>query len=161
MAPRDSSGSTGYNLHEIQAFGATLIFFGPWSALFFASYEKLKSLLVVDPKNQSIVESIVCASGAGAISGFITTPLEMVKMRMQIQRADSAMKGVPLEQTHYGYRNIFHGLYLMSQKEGLLALYKGAGLRVLFVVPLNTITFTLAEQFRLMTMRSTLPDHFV
>lgn len=43
-----------------------------------------------------MLESILCSSGAGAISGFITTPLEMVKMRMQIQRADSAMKGIPL-----------------------------------------------------------------
>jgi len=54
--------------------------------------------------------------GASAISGYITTPLEMVKLRMQIQRADSAIKGVALEQTLYGYRNIFHGLYLVYKK---------------------------------------------
>ena len=82
-------------------------------------------------------------------------------MRMQIQRADSAMKGVPLNKTLYGYNNIFHGIYLMAKKEGLLSLYKGAGMRVMFVVPLNTITFTLTEQFRLMTMKSKLPDYFI
>lgn len=98
-----------------------------------------------DPKNQTTLESIVCSSGAGAISGFITTPLEMVKMRMQIQRADSAMKGIPLQQTLYGYRNIFHGIYLVVKNEGAIALYKGAGMRILFVVPLTTITFTLTE----------------
>jgi hypothetical protein len=64
---------------------------------------------------------------------------------MQIQRADSAMKGIPLHQTLYGYRNIFHGIYLVTQKEGAMALYKGAGLRILFVVPLTTLTFTLTE----------------
>jgi hypothetical protein len=40
----------------------------------------------------------------------------MVKMRMQIQRADSAAKGIPLEQTLYGYKNIFHGLYLVYKR---------------------------------------------
>lgn len=61
-------------------------------------------------------ESILCSAGAGAISGFITTPLEMVKLRMQIQRADKAAKGVNLEETLYGYRNIFHGLYMVVIK---------------------------------------------
>jgi hypothetical protein len=62
------------------------------------------------------MESIICSAGAGAISGFITTPLEMVKLRMQIQRADSAAKGISLENTLYGYRNIFHGIYLVYKK---------------------------------------------
>jgi hypothetical protein len=64
----------------------------------------------------TLAESILCSSGAGAISGFLTTPLEMVKLRMQIQRADSALKGVSLENTLYGYRNIFHGLYVAFKK---------------------------------------------
>lgn len=66
------------------------------SAIFFVSYEYLKKKVVKDPKNQSMAQSIICSSVAGAISGYLTTPLQMVKMRMQIQRADSAMKGVPL-----------------------------------------------------------------
>jgi hypothetical protein len=85
----------------------------------------------------------------------------MVKMRMQIQRADSAMKGIPLEQTLYGYRNIFHGLYMVLKKEGAFALYKGAGMRVLFSVPINTINFTLAEQFRQFALRNKLPEYFM
>jgi len=43
-----------------------------------------------------MMESIICSAGASATSSFITTPLEMVKLRMQIQRADSAMKGIEL-----------------------------------------------------------------
>lgn len=69
-----------------------------------------------DPTMPTLTESILCSSGAGAISGFLTTPLEMVKLRMQIQRADSALKGVSLENTLYGYRNIFHGLYVAYKK---------------------------------------------
>lgn len=61
------------------------------------------------------MESMICSAGASAFAGYITNPLEMVKMRMQIQRADRAMKGGSLEQTYYGYRNIFHGLYLVAK----------------------------------------------
>lgn len=69
-----------------------------------------------DPTTPTVAESILCSSGAGAVSGFLTTPLEMVKLRMQIQRADGALKGVSLENTLYGYRNIFHGLYVAYKK---------------------------------------------
>ena len=100
----------------MQAYGATLVFFGPTSAIFFVCYEKLKTIFVKDQKAPTLSESIICSSGAGALSGFFTTPLEMVKLRMQIQRADSALKGVSLENTLYGYKNIFHGLYVAYKK---------------------------------------------
>jgi hypothetical protein len=48
---------------------------------------------MADQANPSLGESILCSAGAGAVSGFLTTPLEMVKLRMQIQRADRARKG--------------------------------------------------------------------
>jgi hypothetical protein len=77
----------------IQAFGATLLFFGPFSAIFFASFEKIKDLVVKDKKNQTLRESLICSSLAGALAGYLTTPLEIVKLRMQIQRADVAVTG--------------------------------------------------------------------
>lgn len=107
------------------------------------------------------MEGIICSAGAGAVSGFITTPLEMVKLRMQIQRADGAAKGVSLENTLYGYRNIFHGLYVAFKKEGFLALYKGAGLRVMFTVPSFAICIGLTEYFRNLAIKSRLTDHFL
>jgi len=62
---------------------------------------------------------------------------------MQIQRADKALKGGSFEDTLYGYRNIFHGLYVVYKTEGFYSLYKGAGLRVLFVIPTVTISMSL------------------
>lgn len=38
-----------------RAFGATLVFFGPMSAIFFASYEQMKKWVVKDIKDQTIV----------------------------------------------------------------------------------------------------------
>lgn len=50
---------------------------------------------------------------AGAVAGYLTTPLEIVKLRMQIQRADVAQRGGRLEDSVFGYRNAFHGLGLL------------------------------------------------
>lgn len=50
-------------------------------------------MIVKDKANQTLTESILCSSMAGAIAGYLTTPLEIVKLRMQIQRADVAQRG--------------------------------------------------------------------
>lgn len=146
---------------SIKAFGATLVFFGPTSAIFFACYERFKKIFVKDPLLPSLGESIICSSGAGAISGFLTTPLEMVKLRMQIQRADGAQRGIKLEDTLYGYRNIFHGLMVAYKKEGFFALYKGAGLRVLFTIPSFGFSISLTEYFRVFILANGIAEPFL
>jgi hypothetical protein len=85
----------------------------------------------------------------------------MVKLRMQIQRADKARKGGSFEETLYGYRNIFHGLATAYKKEGFLALYKGAGLRVLFTIPMFSLSIGLAEYFRDVALEHKLVDPFI
>ena len=91
-----------------------MIQFGPSSALFFTFYEELKKRLVPSGAIPTLAQSIICSAGAGSLSGFITTPLEVVKLRMQIQRADRATTGKGFEKTLYGYKNAFHGLYKMA-----------------------------------------------
>jgi hypothetical protein len=53
----------------------------------------MKKWVVKDKENQTMTESIICSASAGSIAGYITTPLEIVKLRMQIQRADVAQTG--------------------------------------------------------------------
>jgi hypothetical protein len=98
----------------MKALGATLLFFGPYSAIFFVCYEKFKKYFAKGDQ-MSMGSSILCSSFASAIAGFITTPLELVKLRMQVQRADVAQTGGKLENSIFGYRNIFHGLSLAYQ----------------------------------------------
>ena len=62
---------------------------------------------------------------------------------MQIQRADVGARGGSLENSIFGYKNIFHGLYLLAKNEGFYALYKGAMLRVFFTVPIMTLSMSL------------------
>ena len=113
-------------------------------------YEKLKQWFCEDPKRPSVVANIATSTVAGSLAGFITNPLELAKLRMQIQRADKAMRGgnVGMEETYFGYKNMFHGIYLIWKKEGVLALYRGSLLRVMFSAPMTTLSMTLTEVFK-------------
>jgi hypothetical protein len=97
----------------MKAYGATLLFFGPFSAIFFASFEKMKDFVLVDRQKPTLPENILCSSAASAFAGYLTTPLEVVKLRMQIQRADVATHGGSLAKSVFGYRNAFHGLFTL------------------------------------------------
>lgn len=36
-----------------------------------------------------------------------------------------------LEDGMFGYRNVFHGIYLVVKREGIFSLWKGCGARIL------------------------------
>ncbi len=114
----------------------------------------MKELIVAEENKPTPFESMICSATAGAVAGFITTPLEIVKLRMQIQRADVAQTGGKLENSLFGYKNALHGLGMMIKSEGIFALYKGALLRVMFSVPMTTLSFTLTEQFRVLLLQN-------
>ena len=87
-----------------RAYGATVISFGPFSALYFMFYEKMKGLFVnndVDTYLNKVQKgskesdigffpSMFCSMVAGGAASVITNPLDMAKLRLQVQRAGSA-----------------------------------------------------------------------
>jgi len=108
----------------------------------------MKDLVLADRKKPKLYESIICSATASGFAGYIVTPLEIVKLRMQIQRADVATHGGSLEKSVFGYRNTFHGLYRMIIDEGPFALYKGGLMRICFTIPITTISMSLTEVFK-------------
>ena len=93
-----------------RAYGATLMSFGPFSALYLMLYEQFKvrlsNTLNKDITNE-INPSIVLTSGAsaGAIASLITNPLDLVKLRMQVQRSNIYDFGYALTFTSYIFRS--------------------------------------------------------
>merc|ERR1712194_586304 len=80
-----------------KGYWATLASFGPFSALYFTSYEKLKSIAKnnerLHDKNETDLPFpviVACSSFAGALSSWLTSPLDMAKLRLQIQRGSAA-----------------------------------------------------------------------
>lgn len=81
---------------------------------------------------------------ASAAATFITNPLEVVKVRMQLQ-GELKKKGKFV--VHY--KNIFHAFYQILTKEGPLALHKGMAPAVSYGFTMNAVRlglFDIAEK---------------
>eukprot|EP00980_Cylindrotheca_fusiformis_P006763 scaffold1413_cov117-Cylindrotheca_fusiformis.AAC.3 len=82
---------------------------------------------------------ILSSACAGALASFLTSPLDMAKLRLQIQRgggSNSSMSMVECLQQAYRQDGIVKGLF------------RGAGARVLHFVPATTVTMTCYETCR-------------
>ncbi|GAB9473345.1 hypothetical protein Gpo141_00010498 [Globisporangium polare] len=127
-----------------KGYVATLLSFGPFSALYFMLYEKNKAVAQEYLKVEHLpsLYTLTGAALAGATASFVTNPLDLIKLRLQIQRAYAA------EANAVAYTGIVDGLSQVIRKEGVLALYKGAGARVAFHAPSTAITMSLFESCR-------------
>ncbi|KAG7388843.1 hypothetical protein PHYPSEUDO_011677 [Phytophthora pseudosyringae] len=127
-----------------KGYAATLLSFGPFSALYFMFYEKAKAFAQKRLRVEELPAQYTLASAAiaGATASLLTNPLDLVKLRLQVQRA-YATEGAPA-----AYSGIVDGLTQVIRKEGVLALYKGAGARVAFHAPSTAITMSLFESCR-------------
>ena len=96
----------------------------PFSAIYWTSYEWLKGRLQGGSREQSGVwRTIPCASIAGAIAGAVTTPLDVVKTRLQVMNPQQ------------GAMSCSHVLLSLYRLEGLGALFAGVVPRVSKAAP--------------------------
>lgn len=100
-----------------------------------------------DSQNIQVHQSLILALTSGLISSTITNPLDVVKVRMQVQRAE-IKQGESLEQGRYGYRNIFHGLHLVYKNEGLIGYFRGCSARILYMSCQAALAFTVVDYCR-------------
>lgn len=139
-----------------KAYPATVFSFGPFSALYFLFYEKLKGLVVQNDPNtylQKVKESshvqigffqsMICSMFAGAAASLITNPLDLVKLRLQVQRGTKAAK--PDVQQVFVYKHMLDGLYQVFTKEGPLALFNGSLARMCTHFPTVAISMSIIE----------------
>eukprot|EP00929_Paragymnodinium_shiwhaense_P123814 TRINITY_DN9810_c0_g1_i2.p1 TRINITY_DN9810_c0_g1~~TRINITY_DN9810_c0_g1_i2.p1 ORF type:complete len:324 (+),score=59.96 TRINITY_DN9810_c0_g1_i2:78-1049(+) len=152
-------------LHGIyRGYGATLLSFGPFSALYFVFYERCKSLAlwqtqVKDADALPHWAFVACGASAGCLASFCTNPLDLVKLRLQVQRGRlaQAMAGTSPPTTGVlewpEYRNTFHGLGLLFRHEGVAGLLRGVGARMAFHAPSTAIAFTAFEECKLLVKK--------
>lgn len=95
----------------------------------------------------TFLESFVLSSASGFIASIITNPLDIVKTRMQVQRAELTTDST-LGQGRYGYRNIFHGVFLLFSQEGLIGGFRGAYARIAYLSMQSILALTLLESVR-------------
>jgi solute carrier family 25 thiamine pyrophosphate transporter 19 len=88
---------------------------------------------------------VFASASAGALASWVTSPLDMAKLRLQVQRGNLAEN--PGQSSHM-YRGVVDCLRLTYREGGLKGLFRGAGARVLHFTPAMTITMTCYEACR-------------
>jgi hypothetical protein len=149
---RDNSMNIRYLLSMIRTDGIrnlykgywiTLGTFGPYSAIYFYGYERMKQLLSHHGQNEmSFGATMLAASVSSGFSALCTTPLDVIKTRFQVQRRVALLRQqqlavgeivtpYPTEQ----YNNVVDAVRKIVKSEGYTALWKGVTTRVLYSAP--------------------------
>ncbi|KAG5183809.1 mitochondrial carrier domain-containing protein [Tribonema minus] len=149
-----------------KGYAATLLSFGPYSALYFMAYEEAKNVArrmlqipspphgTLEPQQALPFTATLCASAAAAAgASFLTNPLDMCKLRLQVQRgnlaacaactAPSPASSSSSAQTFLGFFDCLQRTYA---QQGARGLFKGAGARVAFHTPAAAVTMMCYEQ---------------
>lgn len=144
-----------------RGYGATLASFGPFSALYFVFYEKFKALtqqhylskhrqsdtsVSTQPPDNNEIEIpflwiVLCSASAGGLASWLTSPLDMAKLRLQIQRGELGSA------SSVQYKGVVNCLKQSFQNGGVRGLFRGAGARVLHFAPATTVTISGYEFF--------------
>jgi hypothetical protein len=169
-----------------KGYWSTLGSFGPFSAVYFVFYEYFATVLkkwaasssssfsgTLSKKDSNMTSrgeeqlssaarfAIALGAGAGGnvIASLCTNPLELVKTRLQVQRAvlyrQAATIGAAAVHPKlyvYHYEGLRDGLTQMVKTEGLRALWKGIGSRIAYTAPNAALTMGLFELFKLKLM---------
>lgn len=153
-----------------KGYAATLASFGPFSALYFMFYERFKHLTrqhlfhthdgtaaaaaieSIDKMEIPFPYLVVSSCSAGALASWFTSPLDMAKLRLQIQRGKVANQGS--KSALVTYRGVVDCLRYAYRDGGVHGLFRGAWARVLHFAPATTITMTCYETFRLYFAKS-------
>ena len=132
-----------------KGYWLTLGSFGPFSACYFAGFEWYKRTLFGLDGNStpSGAQAFTCGALANVTAVVATQPLEMVKTRIQVQRAKLTTGGAEFDQFAYAYKGMADGLSSIMRESGVSGLWRGTIARAAFTVPNAAITFALFAQF--------------
>lgn len=97
-------------------------------------------------KELLVKENLFCAAIAAAGAAWITTPLDLVKMRLQVQR--SAKHSSTGTATPFQYRHFCQGLTHILSTEGFVGCFRGAVPRCLYHTPTVAVTMVVMSHVR-------------
>ncbi|XP_021856361.2 uncharacterized protein [Spinacia oleracea] len=117
----------------------------PFAGLMVMFYEALKDMTDYGMKKwipdadyqiNSTLEGLVLGGVAGGLSAYVTTPLDVIKTRLQVQGPDLRYKGW------------FHAIHRTWMIEGAKGVFRGSIPRVIWYVPASALTFMAVEFLR-------------
>ncbi|KAH6763042.1 S-adenosylmethionine carrier 1 [Perilla frutescens var. hirtella] len=120
-----------------EGYGSFLLRDLPFDAIQFCIYEQLRIGYKLAAKRElNDPENAMIGSFAGALTGAITTPLDVIKTRLMIQGSANQYKG------------IFDCVQTIVRDEGPSALLKGIGPRVMWIGIGGSIFFGVLERMK-------------
>lgn len=125
-------------------YGSTLARDVPFAGLMVTFYEALKDLTEYGKQNVKFevtnsFEGLVLGGVAGGLSAYLTTPLDVMKTRLQVQGSTGR------------YEGWFDAIHRIWMFEGLKGMFRGSVPRIIWYVPASALTFMAVEFLR---------DHF-
>lgn len=106
----------------------------PFSALQFAFYEKFRAWAIRYNKGSSdlsIISELLTGASAGGLAGTITTPLDVIKTRIQTATLDTSQQQVQAKSFLHRFSTL-NALGSIYRNEGLLGLFSGVGPRFIW-----------------------------
>lgn len=98
--------------------------------------KKILSKYIVNTNESSNFTTCLFASAcAGAVAAFITTPLDLAKLKLQISE----------EKVNNSFLDV---LRLTYNKNGISGLFRGAGARILYMSPTSALSMAIFEQVK-------------
>ncbi|KAK9147371.1 hypothetical protein Scep_006128 [Stephania cephalantha] len=126
------------------SYRTTVVMNAPFTAVHFSTYEAVKKVLSeVSPGSADegqLLVHLTAGGAAGALAGALTTPLDVVKTRLQCQGVCGADK--------FSSSSIMMALKQIVAKEGPHALLQGLKPRVLFHAPAAAICWSTYEAMK-------------
>lgn len=103
-----------------RGLGLTMMGLMPTWAVYWASYSYLKSLQVgaFNLKQDSVLTHLLAAMGAGVATTISTSPIWVVKTRLQTQ-------SLKLNAAHTKYHDVPHAVMTIVKQEGISAFFRG------------------------------------
>lgn len=147
------------------SYPTTVVMNVPFQIVHFGAYESFKVFFTDEGEEHGPKEEIFAGGLAGACAGLVSTPLDVVKTRLQTQNLDALQKKLEAEcpkspaiyharhnhhHHHLGARGMIKLIY---SQEGLAGFMRGASARVLYFMPSAAICWTTYE-----TMKRVLSD---
>lgn len=157
-----------------RGYWSTLGSFGPFSAVYFVFYEYFTALLrgwyvaSSGQRNRGEAElsstakftlALLAGAAGNIVASLCTNPLELVKTRLQVQRAvlqrlsPSSVGGAAAAAVHpslyaYHYDGLLDGLAQVVRTDGVRALWRGVGARVAYTAPNAALTMGFFEYLK-------------
>lgn len=88
-----------------------------------------------------------CSMIAGGMASILTNPLDMGKLRLQVQRAGANLK-TDVKINDFYYKNLVDAIYKIGRDEGVLSLFNGSLARIIYHVPMVAISMSILEHIK-------------